>query len=310
MRLVNDKQEPIEVKSVDLLALVSQMFLVALGIATWVFSPMTMVMAHCRFTNPWSKVAGIGGALLALILLEVPLAQVVLGFVFGLFVGDSFQRQIKPMQLLSQALMVGLGTAVVELVWGSVSQNTSIGLFWTSWVGDLIEKLKATQTFEGAMNWSLIKDLVTFEGPFLYLSALLLSSWIALGSAAHFGWVNDGKSPYSSVSLRELRLPHWVRLSFIVSLVATMLVKSQFQYLAGGIFRVLSGLMFIQGTICLSVVFSQRGIRRGVRTLVYSVAILLGFYALVGMGIMSPWILRKRRGVSPQAPLNQLEEQT
>lgn len=310
MRLVNDKEEPIEVKSVDLIALISQMFLVALGIATWVFSPMTMVLSHCRFTNPWSKVAGLGGAVLALLLLEVPPAQVVLGFVFGLFVADSLQRQVKPMQLLAQSLLVGLSVAVVALAWSSVTQNIPLGQFWAQWVSDVVEKLKTTQGFEGAMNWVVVKDLLTFEGPFLYLSALLLATWVSIGAAAHFGWVTDGKSPYCATSLRDFRLPKWIGISFIVSFVATMLVKSQFQYLAGGIFRVLSGFMFIQGTICLSIVFSQRGVRRPVRTLVYSVAIVLGFYALVGMGILSPWILRKRREASPQVLSNQLEEQT
>lgn len=310
MRLVNDKEEPVEVKSVDLIALISQMFLVALGIATWVFSPMTMVLSHCRFTNPWSKVAGLGGAVLALLLLEVPPAQVVLGFVFGLFVADSLQRQVKPMQLLAQSLLVGLSVAVVALAWSSVTQNIPLGQFWAQWVSDVVEKLKTTQGFEGAMNWVVVKDLLTFEGPFLYLSALLLATWVSIGAAAHFGWVTDGKSPYCATSLRDFRLPKWIGISFIVSFVATMLVKSQFQYLAGGIFRVLSGFMFIQGTICLSIVFSQRGVRRPVRTLVYSVAIVLGFYALVGMGILSPWILRKRREASPQVLSNQLEEQT
>lgn len=67
MQLVNDKPDKTEVKSVDVFALISQMFLVSVGIATWVFAPMVMVFSHCRFTNPWSKLAGLGGAILALL---------------------------------------------------------------------------------------------------------------------------------------------------------------------------------------------------------------------------------------------------
>jgi len=310
MRLVNDKQEPIEVKSIDIFALISQMFLVSVGIATLVFAPMTMVLSHSRFTNPWSKLAGLGGAVLALVMLEVPLSQVVVGFVFSLFVGDSFHKQVKPFQLLTQALALGLTVAVLGLFWGAVAQHIKPTEFWVQWVGDLIARLRGTSAFEGAVNFELIKDLVIYEGPFLYLSALLLSAWIALGAAAHFGWVTDEKSPYSSNSLRQFSVPKWVAGAFLVSFFLTLTVTSNFQYLVGGIFRVLSGFMFIQGSICLSVMLSQRGVRHGVRTLVYGVAVLLGFYALVGMGIMSPWILRKRRGVSPQISPNNLEEQT
>lgn len=310
MRLVNDKQEPIEVKSVDVFALISQMFLVSVGIATGVFSPMVMVLSHCRFNNPWSKVAGVGGAVLAILLLEVPLAQVVIGFVFGLFVADCLQREVKPFHLISQAMAVGLIAAIACLFWGSITQHVTFSEFWGRWVVELIERLKATQAFEATMNWEMIKDLVLYEGPFLYLSALMLSTWIALGAAAHFGWVKEEKSYYSSASLKKLRIPRWLGLCFLASFVATFVIRSHYQYLVGGVFRVLSGFMFIQGSICLSIMLSQRGVRHGLRTLIYCVAVLLGFYALVGMGIMSPWILRKKGGISPQILPNNLEEQT
>ena len=310
MRLVNDKQETNEVKSVDVFALISQMFLVSVGIATWVFSPMVMVLAHCRFSNPWSKVAGLGGAVLALLFLEVPLSQVVIGFVLGLFVADSLSRQVKPFQLLSQSMAVALVAAVGALVWASFLEKISVGEFWAKWVGDLIEKLKTTQALEGSMNWNLLKELVLYEGPFLYLSAVLLSVWIAIGAAAHFGWIKEEGNSYSATSLKGIRIPRWLNLAFAGSFALTLLVTSDYQYVVGGVFRVLSGLMFVQGSICLSILLTQRGVRHSVRTFIYCVAVLLGFYALVGMGVMSPWILRKRSRISPQILPNNLEEQT
>ena len=135
MRVVNDKkQDSTEVKSVDVFALISQMFLVSVGIATWVFSPMVMVLSHCRFTNPWSKLAGLGGAVLALLFLEVPLPQVVIGFVLGLFVADGFERQVKPFHLLSQSLAVALMTALGCLFWAALSENINVAQYWTHWV--------------------------------------------------------------------------------------------------------------------------------------------------------------------------------
>jgi hypothetical protein len=310
MRLVNDKQETNEVKTVDIFALISQMFLVSVGIATWVFSPMVMVLSHCRFTNPWSKVAGLGGAVLALLFLEVPLSQVVIGFVLGLFVADSLSRQVKPFQLLSQSLAVALVTALGCLFWASLTENIKVGEFWAKWVVELIEKLKTTHALEGTINWSLVKDLVLYEGPFLYLSAVLLSIWIAVGSAAHFGWIKEESNRYSASSLKGITIPRWLNLAFAVSFALTLFVTSDYQYLVGGLFRVLSGFMFVQGSVCLSILLAQRGVRHSVRTLIYCVAVLLGFYALVGMGVMSPWILRKRGRISPQILMNNLEEQT
>jgi Predicted membrane protein (DUF2232) len=310
MRVVNDKQDPIEVKSVDIFALISQMFLVSLGVATWVFCPMVMVVTHCRFTNPWSKLASLGGAILALLFLEVPLSQVLLGFVVSLVVADLFDRQVKPFQLLVQALLVALIAALGCLYWGAVGEHLSVGQFWMHWVAEVIDKLKSTNALEGAVNWVAIKELILYEGPFLYLSASLLSFWIALGSAAHFGWVKEETNVYSSKSLKALRLPRWMNPLFALFFALTLIVTSPAHYAISGVFRVLSGFLFIQGSICLSIVLEQRGVRKNIRTLIYCLSVLLGFYALVGMGMMSPWILRKRREVSPQISLSKLEEQT
>lgn len=309
MQLVNDKPDKTEVKSVDVFALISQMFLVSVGIATWVFAPMVMVFSHCRFTNPWSKLAGLGGAILALLFLEVSLPQVVIGFVFGLVVADSLSKETKLLHVFFQSLAVALFTAVGCLLWASFTENIKIGDYWVRWVGNLIAQLKTSNVLDKAIDWSLVQDLILYEGPFLYLSASLLSVWIAIGAAAHFGWVKEA-SPYSSKALKSFRLPIVFTMAFSIFFAASVVVTSEYRFVVGGLFRVLSGFMFVQGSICLSVLLAQRGVRRGVRTFIFCVAVLLGFYALVGMGVMSPWLLRKKRGISPQIlPIN-LEEQT
>jgi hypothetical protein len=308
MRVVNDREDPIEVKSVDIFALISQMFLVSVGVATWVFSPMVMIYSHSRFSNPWSKIASLGGAVLALLFLEVPVSQVVIGFVVGLFVADSVERQVKPFQMLSQSLALALAVALGCVVWGSLTQNKGISEFWMSWVSSLMEKLQVGNPIGQAMNWTALKDLILFEGPFLYLSATLMSIWVALGSAAHFEWFKSSENIYCSGRLKSLQLPRWLNIAFVVSFVSTLVGKPNEQYVLGGIFRVLSGFMFIQGSVCLAVLLQQRNVRKGIRTLIYIVATVLGFYALVGMGIMSPWILRRNR-ISPQILKENLEEQ-
>jgi hypothetical protein len=124
------------------------------------------------------------------------------------------------------------------------------------------------------------------------------------------GWIKEEGNLYSSKSLKTFKVPRWVSLLFIASFVGQLVVTSNYHYVVGGIFRVLSGFMFIQGSVCLALFLEQRRVRRGVRTLIYSMATVLGFYALVGMGIMSPWILRRKNRVSPQILRTNLEEQT
>ena len=70
--------------------------------------------------------------------------------------------------------------------------------------------------------------------------------------------------------------------------------SQQVQHIFGGAFRLAGAVMFIQGCVSLSQLLARRMVQARSRTLIYSVAILLGFYVLMGMGVISPWLFRKK----------------
>jgi hypothetical protein len=139
-----------------------------------------------------------------------------------------------------------------------------------------------------------MRAIFLYEGPFLYLSGVILSLWLSVGIAAHLGWMAPGHR-YSGEGLRQVRLPAWVSVGFLALFVAAFFGPTRTEHLFGGIFRLAGSIMFVHGSICLSELLSRRVLRPRVRTLIYSLAIILGFYALMGLGVMSPWILRRKQ---------------
>ena len=145
-----------------------------------------------------------------------------------------------------------------------------------------------------------MRAILFYEGPFLYLSAALLSVWLSVGVVAHMGWL-PSDHPLSSEGLRRLRLPRWASFVFLVLFVAAFSSPIKFQYLFSGFFRLAGALMFIQGCVFLSEMLSRKLIQPRARTFIYSAAILIGFYALMGVGAVSPWILRNRKKVEERS---------
>ncbi len=133
------------------------------------------------------------------------------------------------------------------------------------------------------------------------LSGAILSFWLSVGVAAHLGWFAPGHA-VSAASLRALRLPGWVSLGFVALFVVTMRAGAGGAGYWGGGFRLVGALVFIQGCVLLSSLMDARQVAPRIRTLVYLVSILLGFYALVGMGVVGPWFFRKQLRVRAALP--------
>jgi hypothetical protein len=80
-------------------------------------------------------------------------------------------------------------------------------------------------------------------------------------------------------------------------------------YIAGFV-QLVGCLFFIHGTVCLSDILGRRGIPKGARTWVYVLSVLFGFYALLALGVISPWYFRVAGRQSPTPQLKDLEERT
>jgi hypothetical protein len=298
MRVINDRDEKAESQEMGFFAVASHSFMCALGIFTAFFSPLPMIAAHLKLSDPWPKVAALTGAVLALGFLQLPLMMVLVLFIFGLFVSDGVWRETEFWKLILAsslvALVAGAGTFAVS------AELNQVGLLahWTDLIDKGVASLESAQKtlqMSSAINWEVLKNELLFEGPFLYLAAMLFSLWVSIGLAAHLGWMPEGHT-YSGIKLRELRFPGWLSVVFGAAFVVNVFVANErIHHFSGGLVHIVGVLMFAQGCICLSELMSRKAARPRVRSFVYAFAVLLGFYAVVGIGVISPWALRKHR---------------
>lgn len=296
MRVVNDKKESdSRQQPMSLLALPLYALLCAIGFSSVFMSPLAVILTHRRLPEFWPKVVSITGAVLALLLLEVPMPVVLISFVFGVFVADSVHREV-PFWLLAirsvalSAVLGGLGLAVASHL--HAQSNLLEG--WRNLVNLAVTQAQQGGIFGPELDWEMMRKSLFYEGPFFYLAASLLSLWLSIGLSAHLGWQSEDTT-YGAKQLRALHLPAWLSIATVALWVLDLLVASQFTYLLAGCLDLLVVVFFIQGCATLSVFLNHKKFARGTRAIIYSLFIVFGFYALVGLGLMSPLIFLKKR---------------
>jgi CheY-like chemotaxis protein len=70
MRVVNDKDEKVG-NEVNFINMLSNAAFCAFGVATAIFSPLSMISAHLKQVEPWSKISCLIGAMFAITLLDI-----------------------------------------------------------------------------------------------------------------------------------------------------------------------------------------------------------------------------------------------
>lgn len=294
MRVVNDREERTETAGVGFLSLLTHVLMVSLGMATFILAPMPMIVSHMRLLEPWSKIAIVGGSLVALVVLEVPVSVVVLLFVFGLYASDAINRKcLSVWGLLGSSALIALCTSVLVLFTQAAFEKLDLVVYWNNLVLSMIEQMKQLVQVGASVEWSLIQGLLFYEGPFLVISGALFSLWISLGVCAHAGWLGE-KNPYVANSLRKIQPSLLISALFLVMLIGSRFLSGEYHHLFGGFGRVFAALLFVEGTIVLSQWMAKRKIRSPIRTVLYSLFIFLGFYALIGIGFFSPLFMRKK----------------
>lgn len=297
MRVLNDREEKTESTDFGFLALISHMLMTALGVATLVLSPLPIILSHLRLVEPWPKVATLLGAIIAILFLEVPVGLVLMSFAFGIFVADGVTKKTPFWRLLGSSVLLSLVVGFFALVVSASFERISFIQYWVGMVDSALVQAKEVLKTSAAFDWSSIRSLMLYQGPFLYVAGAILSFWLSIGVAAHIGWLRENEV-FSAVALRKLQLPGWLSFTFVVLFFASAFAKNDLQHLAGGAFRVIAALMFVQGMVTLSLAMAFKQVRPSVRGLFYSVSVLLGFYMVVGIGVFSPWIFRKKLGES------------
>lgn len=294
MRVVNDREEKTETSELGILQVFSYALFCAAGISTVVFAPVPMILAHLRLPDNQAKMSALFGAVIALTFLEIPLNIVVLAFVFGLFIGDSAAREKGFWPTVAAVLGLATVTGFGMLLAQSVGEKASLLPYWRELVHAAVDQLQKSVQSPDALKWDQLEALLLYEGPFLYLAAALLSFWLSIGLVAHFGWFPE-KHPLSGARLRATRMPRWTVFAFFALTLATAAGPEWSQRLASGFVRLVGTLLFIQGCQCLSQILAYRQVRPRVRTTVYSLSVVFGFYMLVAVGMIGPWITRKQQ---------------
>jgi hypothetical protein len=296
MRVVNDKNESSSrPQPLNLLALPLYALLCAIGFSSVFMSPLAVILTHRRLPEFWPKVVSITGAVVALLVLEVPLPVVLISFVFGVFVADSVQREV-PFWLLAirsvalSAVLGGLGLAFVS----QLHSQSNLLEGWRNLVGLAVTQAQQGGFFGPELDWEMMRKSLFYEGPFFYLAASLLSLWLSVGLSAHLGWQAE-ETVYGAKKLRALRLPAWLSVATVVLWVLDLVLANRAAYVIAGFLDLLVAVFFIQGCVTLSVFLNQKRFARGTRAVIYSLFIVFGFYALVGLGLMSPLIFLKKR---------------
>lgn len=289
MRVLNDKEEDRELQpELGPLSFAVHSILSCFGTASLLLGPLPMIFSHLRLPEPWPKLTAICGAVLALTVLDTPLPLVVVTFVCGLYVADAVKREMSfwPFLVSVALLAVGLGTGGLILL--AQSSQTALHLVWFEQVDKLLLLMKENVGSSMVSDWEALRVMLRFQGPFLIVSTVLYSVWISLGLAAHLDWVAAGH-PYSGMGLRKIRGNRWFNFGLGILLLAGWQTQSMTGQLLSGAFRLGSCVLFIQGCVLLSELFSRKKTPPWARTVGYVIAIVLGSYAVLAAGMAGPW---------------------
>lgn len=288
MRVLNDNNEQrTEIPEINFSEILFWGFLSAIGFSSLLLAPLPVIVAHVRLTDPWSKVATLLGAMVGLLYFELPIWTVAFEFVFALVAADLIGREKSLWSVLGMPVAVGVVMFGSTLTVLSSQKGIPVIAFWRQLVVDWSLQLKAAIPSQTTVQWDVITSLLTEQGVFLLTGLLFLSLWLSIGLLAHFNAFPAGHR-LGGQELRKQIAPKWMSLGFVAFFLLGIL-NWPFGPLFLGVFRVLSTVMFIFGTCAVSRVLSRRPVLGPIRSAVYLVSVVLGFYVVVGLGFVSPW---------------------
>lgn len=305
MRLVNDNIKPKETAEVNLFEVFTHVLFCAFGLSTLFFSPLPMLNAQIKLEEPWPKVSILFGSVVALLFLDVPLFPVLVSFVAGMFLVSSLSLKANQhtniWRILIQYLLVVFLVSSIYLLGASYLKSLSVLEYWTETIEWLITHLQA-QFSESAsfreFDWGSVRNLLFKEGFFLFLTFSLISAWVSMGMAAHFEWWKN-KDAFSGDGLRKIKPSLLLSGLFFLLLFFKLFFSPNWNAYLNGFYRLIMAFLFIQGTVAFSIILKEKKAKPAFRTVLYSLLTLMGFYAVVGMGAISP-LIRKRKNKNTQ----------
>jgi hypothetical protein len=297
MRVLNDREPKTETTQLDFFAVVAHSLFCAIGITTVVFGPLALLFSYSRLSEPWPKVSALAGAVLALFLFQASPVAVVIVFAFSLFVADSAWRGMAFPRMLMGSVALALLLAAGSLAVSAELQHSTVPAFWYTLVDNIVTQIESARkafSIDQGSDLEAMKNFLRYEGPFLYLSGMVTSFWLSLGMAAHFGWFPK-EHRFCANGLRKIRYPAWISFAFLAVLLLDLFGGERIPFYLDGFFSLFGSFMFIQGTIFLSQILELKGVPSYQRTVLYGLAVFLGFYFVLLVGAAAPWLRRRNK---------------
>ncbi|NBT59521.1 hypothetical protein EBT16_12125, partial [bacterium] len=175
MRLVNEQNDnQTNLEPVGFLSLLFYSLLCGLGFSSFLMSPFAVILVHRRLPDFWPKVVSIAGAVLALVVLEVPLPIVVFSFVLSVFVADNVHRQVPVWSLIFRTAVLVSFLGLLGLGIASRSFHLSdLVSVWTQFVDQVVKQAQESQLLIPEWDISTVRRLLFYQGPFYFVSGCL-----------------------------------------------------------------------------------------------------------------------------------------
>lgn len=287
MRLVNDREDQREQVVAGFFPVAFYSLLAAIGVTTPMLAPLPIIAAHTRLPEPWPKLVTVIGAVIAIVFLSEPVSAVVVGFVFGLVAADFVSRGASLPRLFLATLGASLGAGLLMLSIQAAQHGVGLLEEWKTLVVASAKTYEQVRNTWAMQDWLRPEEYQHFflsQGPFLLLGFFGLCLWLCVGFTAHLGWWKP-EHPYSAVSLRGFRLPGWLSIAFMLSL----LVGSQVR----GAQFILGILMVVQGCVLMSNWFSQKRFAHWARAVIYAAFFTFGLGIVAGLGVVAPLLFKR-----------------
>jgi hypothetical protein len=152
--------------------------------------------------------------------------------------------------------------------------------------------VQAQSSFQSGVqvDWLLLEKVFLYEAPFLLAALCWMSCWISFGLAIHFRLLGE-TAVFFGKNLRKSLRGSFLAVAFAGAAYAVAILVPLPFYLAGSL-RLSGCFLAVLGTVCLSDILNRRKVSKNGRTWVYALSVLFGFYALVALGVVSPWYFR------------------
>ncbi len=292
MDVLNDRRKE-TAPEVDLFQVLTLALFAGAGFSTFFLAPLAILVAEWRLPPPFPKVAALGGALVAALVLAAPVPWVAVAFVLSILFSHLLKQTLQLWSSLAVAVATAMVVALGLLFFNAALRGVPPLPFWNAFISQLMVEVKSAFDSGVGVDWATVETLFRLQAPFLLTAVCLVSAWISVGMGAHFGWLGPEKAVDGNFLRKAARLPFGF--SMAASLLVAFSLAIPLPYWAVGITRIFGCLLFIQGSACLSDILLRRKVSRAARSWVYVISVVFGFYALLALGMISPWYFRAAR---------------